>query len=264
MPLRCGGTKKINSTGRPFRINECVVIGPCPGCEDCVPGFIPVQRRTEQPDVMEREPLTDAEIESDLSLCEKATEGPWVALSRNAGNTTNDPQLDDDFLGWEVDGPEQTYGRGQFHRGHDAAFIAAARTGWPRALVALKEARRDLMIERGAGEAVRIASANLLVEMQRNESESAARADRAEAALVVRTAERDDAREGWQDATNSANEERDHSKAVEADRDEARRMYCLSTSLREAVTSTCPREPRQIADEQWPADADRLFPVGDQ
>lgn len=199
------------------------------------------------------EPLTDAEIAADLSLCEKATEGPWAAARIC---------YDDDTTHLVLHRPGDIFGHTNWSAtSADAAFIAAARTGWPRALEALKEARRELMIERGAGEAVRIASANLLLEMQRNESESAARADRAEAALAAlkrvtwcaycqaefpldtvtaeqvsehirvcpkhpmraaeaaladRTVERDDAREGWQDMTASANEQRARAEKAEA------------------------------------------------
>ncbi len=38
--------------------------------------------------------------------CEKATEGPWSAYSRNASNGTHDPAVDYDFLSWETDAPE--------------------------------------------------------------------------------------------------------------------------------------------------------------
>lgn len=98
--------------------------------------------------------VSDGEITEALALAEKATPGPWRVHHRDAMNRTNDPARGDEGcgLGWEFDqdaGPPEATLRGLFARGHDAAFIAAAREGWPRALRALqaeREARRSRAI----------------------------------------------------------------------------------------------------------------------
>lgn len=215
------------------------------------------------------EPLTDAEIAADLSLCEKATPD-WRVCDLSM---TGEALLQ---MGAESTGlPFRSI---QLRR-IDANFASAARTGWPRALEALKEARResaqikawaDAIIERYGSkldEAVKRAEAaehrqsDTIEDRERVRGVLQARADRAEAALAAlkrvtwcaycqaefpldtvtaeqvsehirvcpkhpmraaeaaladRTVERDDAREGWQDMTASANEQRARAEKAEA------------------------------------------------
>jgi len=193
---------------------------------------------------MDREPLTDEEIAAALALCESYADGH---LQTPGGHIIDS----------------------EIRRSYDHRLFAhAASTGWPRALAGLKEARRE--VERARKAEYDANEASEESETKRSDAFSyardmEARADRAEAALAIRNTERDDAREGWQDAITSTNEERDHSKAVEADRDEARRMYCeLRVWHFEGRWSDDHEKPTvyDIADTCWPADADRLFPAG--
>ena len=167
---------------------------------------------------MEREPLSDAEIDAGLAACE-----------RDERNKTQPPDPVDPLhqTDAEMDAFSQWWDR-------DVYLAEAARTILPRALEELKEARRELMIERGAGEAVRVASANLLVEMQRNESEAMARADRAEAALAAALqrlecceVERDCYRDKRQEAEAALAAERTITTAC----NEIRDRLCLSLTV---------------------------------
>ena len=55
----------------------------------------------------------------------KHTPGPWRAYCRDVSYTEGQPWPEDQFLQWEVDGPEQPPGRGEFFEA-DARLIAAA------------------------------------------------------------------------------------------------------------------------------------------
>lgn len=81
--------------------------------------------------------MTEQELAAIEARATAATPGPWTASHRHVhGTPDNDEQSG---LGLEIEGPPQASGRGQFARGADATFIAAAREDVP-ALVA--EVRR--------------------------------------------------------------------------------------------------------------------------
>jgi hypothetical protein len=75
-------------------------------------------------------------------LARAATPGPWEAEHRCHGRTAADDEAGG--LGLEVRGPEPATDRGQFARGADAAFIAAAHPG---TVLALVERVRELEAE---------------------------------------------------------------------------------------------------------------------
>lgn len=59
------------------------------------------------------------------ALAEKATPGPWTAYCRDVGWRKGTPWSPDRFLQWDLEGPPQPDGRGQFYE-PDARYIAAA------------------------------------------------------------------------------------------------------------------------------------------
>ncbi|KPF66092.1 hypothetical protein IP84_16900 [beta proteobacterium AAP99] len=65
----------------------------------------------------------------------KHTPGPWRAYCRDIGYVEGTEWSEDEFLQWEVEGPEEPIGRGSFFQG-DARLIAAA----PELLDACKKA----------------------------------------------------------------------------------------------------------------------------
>lgn len=79
--------------------------------------------------------VTDGEIAAALALCEAATPGPWEPCTQFQ-----------EGRGWLAIGPQTETGAHDDCEA-DAFFIAAARTGWPAALLALREARRRLAEE---------------------------------------------------------------------------------------------------------------------
>jgi hypothetical protein len=91
-----------------------------------------------------------AEIED---RCNRATPAPWEARHRNTCNPENDPNVKtgmDYFLGWEVDGPPESE-RGTYENGHDAVFVAQARTDIPDLVAEIRRLRAALEgIERDA------------------------------------------------------------------------------------------------------------------
>jgi hypothetical protein len=132
------------------------------------------------------EPLTAAEIEADLALCEKATEGPWelTDVPNGGGGRLNR------VLGPVTPfGPRDEPGRviiAEDNGYFDAAFIAAARTGWPRALAELKEARRCEHVRAGCMDMMRglvDGMSDGIEALAERATKAEARADRAEAAL---------------------------------------------------------------------------------
>ena len=113
-----------------------------------------------------------------------------------------------------------------------AAFIAASRTGWPAALDALEEAGRAL--------------ANLLRELN------------GEAHLTVEAVDRAEKAESSLAASDAAR------VRAEGERDEARRMYCTHASEAACVLGLSHPTPRCIAEVNWPAAADSLFPPDEE
>jgi hypothetical protein len=88
--------------------------------------------------------MTKKERVAARARCEAATKGPWIAECRSIDNPGNDPNWpDDDFLQFKLCGPAIVEGRGQFV-GHDADFIAHARTDLPAALKALDKADSEI------------------------------------------------------------------------------------------------------------------------
>ncbi len=73
--------------------------------------------------------MTEDEIKADLAICDVATPGPWDA--------PEDAQND---IVW---GPDYLIGVGTMHDIADRRFVAAARTGYPKALRYLLKARQD-------------------------------------------------------------------------------------------------------------------------
>ena len=84
----------------------------------------------------------------------------------------------------------------------------------------------------------------------------------AEAALAKVEAELEQTRETASTALAHVVLLSERAEKAEADRDEARRMYCKAESLWEREVLFRPRTPRQVAEQEWPASADRLFPGG--
>ena len=76
--------------------------------------------------------MTPLEREKLRALCDAATPGPWKARHRAFGLTAEDDECSG--LGLVVDGPPEAWNRGQYARGADARFIAAAREALPRLL----------------------------------------------------------------------------------------------------------------------------------
>lgn len=66
------------------------------------------------------------DLVKDLELCEAATPGPWTELLAQGGYIINHE------CGEET--ARVIRGAGGVRRSEDAAFIAAARTGWPHAI----------------------------------------------------------------------------------------------------------------------------------
>jgi hypothetical protein len=93
--------------------------------------------------------VTDDEIEKALVLANAATPGPWRRQtegeavecgyhrhSRAIVDRAGQPVV--------IEDPSEGEYAAAVNSDHDAAFIAAARTGWPAALLALREARRRI------------------------------------------------------------------------------------------------------------------------
>ena len=75
-------------------------------------------------------------LDAQLAICDAATKGPWGA------SYDNDTGEDDDYYyEWQVAGPAQLHGDNAVS---DAAFIAAARTGYPAILEGMKAAIKGL------------------------------------------------------------------------------------------------------------------------
>ena len=165
--------------------------------------------------------LTAAEIAEARELIAKATKGPWETFDPEDyhgriqvfGQTTRD--------GGKTSTP--IISDGCF--APDAAFIAAARTGWPAALDALEEAGRAL--------------ANLLRELN------------GEAHLTVEAVDRAEKAESSLAASDAAR------VRAEGERDEARRMYCVTNVDNQHPTG------REVCLREWPSAADSLFPDGE-
>ena len=80
--------------------------------------------------------MTDAEIAAAEALAEVATAGPWMEAGHGDITAPNAPAYPDgSYRVVVVDA-----------RPHDAAFIAAARTGWQRALSEVRECRAALRV----------------------------------------------------------------------------------------------------------------------
>ncbi len=74
---------------------------------------------------------------------EEATPGPWTFYSRDSGNEEDDPTKDSECgLGWDIEEIPCDM-RGRFKHGHDANFIANARSDIPW-LIAEVERLQDL------------------------------------------------------------------------------------------------------------------------
>ena len=80
-------------------------------------------------------PLTDAEIQEALKLCDEATEGPWESGSAALVNITDRITMTQHYK--IHSNPKRPW----FPPGKDGTFIATARTLLPRALRELQRAR---------------------------------------------------------------------------------------------------------------------------
>lgn len=91
-----------------------------------------------------------------IKLAESATEGPWMVSPRSITaddliSLGNDPidvarnWPDDEWLQWELIGPDSNVGRGDYV-GRDCAFIAASRTLGPAMAKALIEAEEYITL----------------------------------------------------------------------------------------------------------------------
>jgi len=80
----------------------------------------------------------DSWIIAAQARAELATPGPWHSRQRHVDAKPGDDEFGG--LGCEVDGPPEPLLRGQFSRGADGQFIAAARSDVPRLCTALLEA----------------------------------------------------------------------------------------------------------------------------
>lgn len=72
---------------------------------------------------------TPGRLEEIRARADAATPGPWRAVHRDGLCTSNDDEQGG--LGLEIEGPEEAWGRGQFHRAADALFIAHSRADVP-------------------------------------------------------------------------------------------------------------------------------------
>jgi hypothetical protein len=99
------------------------------------------------------DPITPERLASIEARAEAATPGPWTAHHRCVLVSDDDFATDDDCgLAWEIEGPPEAWNRGQFERGHDAAFISSARDDIPSLCAALRQAwtERDAARARAA------------------------------------------------------------------------------------------------------------------
>lgn len=121
--------------------------------------------------------MTDDEIRDQLAICDAATPGPWLRDGRCTYVLGEDgcnqfwatPQTS----GGRITGAEMDA---------NAAFIAAARTGWPAALKALQEAKRDGHAARGRVDA----REHRIAELENNVAEARDVAEQAVASRAVR------------------------------------------------------------------------------
>jgi len=175
--------------------------------------------------------LTAAEIAEARELIAKATKGPWETFDPEDyhgriqvfGQTTRD--------GGKTSTP--IISDGCF--APDAAFIAAARTGWPAALDALEEAGRALDRANERCPAT-VDWRGMRIELETECRRLSDRTLKAESSLAASDAAR---------------------VRAEGERDEARRMYCVTNVDNQHPTG------REVCLREWPSAADSLFPDGE-
>jgi hypothetical protein len=84
------------------------------------------------------------DLEADLALCEAASPGPWRAEVDHLGHWR---------ILWRHSGDHSSVmRRGKAFDEADAAFIAAARTGWPAAIRRARAAEAELLERRAEKE----------------------------------------------------------------------------------------------------------------
>jgi len=86
--------------------------------------------------------LGDAELEAIAARADAATKVPWTAYHRCSGCTGEDDECCG--IGPEITGPPNRVNKGQFERGVDASFIAAARQDVPALLAQVRYLKRRL------------------------------------------------------------------------------------------------------------------------
>lgn len=118
-------------------------------------------------------------------------------------------------------------------------FAEAAAGGWPAALDALEEARRERDEE---SEVHRVVCAEAVEQRRRAED---ARGERDEAVRM------------YEATVAEAVEQRRRAESAEKERDEARRMFCRQVAV---LARPDAGTPLQVAERCWPTEADRLFP----
>ena len=79
----------------------------------------------------------ELDLDALAALEKAATPGPWEFYDRCGKG----PEATDSHIGYEVEGPPQPM-RGQFERGADAVFVAAARNALPRLLALARAGER--------------------------------------------------------------------------------------------------------------------------
>ena len=85
--------------------------------------------------------MTPEEIAADRAVIDAATEGPWTVFVDD--NSEHDGQVGGGVWPY-VEAPDGRRVNESHDRSwHDMEFIAAARTGWPRALDALEAAQAE-------------------------------------------------------------------------------------------------------------------------
>jgi hypothetical protein len=95
--------------------------------------------------------MTDKEIEEGLAVCEAAHPGPWTAETHAGESCVRAPAV-----GWEG----MVYVMIETGAA-EAKFAAAARTGWPKTLLALQQARQEIeRLHGNVDEAIRMIDAS--------------------------------------------------------------------------------------------------------